>query len=74
MTDFGDQFVKADGERLLVLTVDDLAEVRHVTADGRKSQSIKCKAQPVCVIQFVTNDKTERCIRLTVVSANVEVD
>ena len=74
MTNFDNQFIKADGERLLALTVDDFAEVRHVTAGGRKSQSIKCKAQPICVIQSVTNDKTERRIRLTMVSAEVEVD
>ena len=74
MTNFGNQFIKSDGDHLLVLTVDDLAEMRHVTAGGRKNQSIKSKAQPICVTQFLTNDKTERGISFTLASANVEGD
>ena len=74
MTNFDNQFIKADGERLLSLTVDDFAEVRHLTAGGRKSQSIKGKAEPSCASHLLTNDEAERYIRITVVSANIEVD
>ena len=73
-TDFGNQFIKPHGDCLLVVTVDDFAQVRHVTAGGRKSQSIKAKAQPISGTQFITNDKTERYVRFTVAPANVEVD